>query len=213
MACRLALVRSQRGAQLTLTPETLGDFQRALTEAGVDGWLLYDFRGLNPIAGGLMRLEGMTTHRAFAWLPVRGTPVALTHAIEQGPWHLWPKDWRREVYSSWRSLESFLAKYVAGKRVAMEYSRGDAVPYLDRVPAGVIEMVREAGAAVVSSSELVSHFYATWNAEHIASHLRAADIIAKIGKAALALAGERARTDKPIAEHELMAWILAEFKK
>jgi Xaa-Pro dipeptidase len=213
MACRLAFVRSQRGAQLTLTPDTLGDFQRALTEAGVDGWLLYDFRGLNPIAGGLMRLEGMTTRRAFAWLPARGTPVALTHAIEQGPWHLWPAEWRREVYSSWRSLEGFLAKYVAGKRVAMEYSRGDAVPYLDRVPAGVIEMVREAGATVVSSSELVSRFYASWNADHVASHRDAAEHVARIGKAALALAGQRARTDKPIAEHELMAWILAEFKK
>jgi Xaa-Pro aminopeptidase len=198
---------------LTLTIETLGEFQRALTEAGVDGWLLYDFRGLNPIAGGLMRLEGMTTRRAFAWLPARGTPVAISHAIEQGPWHRWPAEWTREIYSSWRSLESLLSKYVAGKRVAMEYSRGDAVPYLDRVPAGVVEMVREAGATVVSSSELVSRFYAAWNAEHIASHLRAADQVARIGKAALALAGQRTRAGEPVTEHELMGWILNEFKK
>ena len=44
----------------------------------------------------------------------------------------------------------------------MEYSAGDAVPYLDRVPAGVIEMVRAAGAEVVTSGELVSRFYALW---------------------------------------------------
>ena len=37
-----------------LTPETLPNIQRALTEAGVDGWLLYDFRGLNPIAAGIL---------------------------------------------------------------------------------------------------------------------------------------------------------------
>src|ERR1700761_1925071 len=186
MARRLALVRSQRGAQLvTLTTETLGDFQRALVDAGVDGWLLYDFRGLNPIAGGLMRLEGFTSRRAFAWVPARGTPVALTHAIEQGPWHLWPKEWTREIYSSWKSLEGFLAKYVAGKRVAMEYSRGDAVPYLDRVPAGGIEMGRGGRASVVSSGELVSRFYASWNADHVASHRSAAEEVARIGKAAL----------------------------
>lgn len=213
MARRLALVRPHRGAQLTLTTETLADFQRALADAGVDGWLLYDFRGLNPIAGGLMRLEGFTSRRAFAWLPTRGTPVAITHAIEQGPWHLWPKEWTREVYSSWRSLEGFLAKYVAGKRVAMEYSRGDAVPYLDRVPAGVIEMVREAGATVVSSSELVSRFYASWDADNVASHRSAADHVARIGKAALARAGELAHTGKPTTEHELMGWIQDEFKK
>ena len=212
MARRLALVRPQRGDQLTLTTETLGNFQRALTDAGVDGWLLYDFRGLNPIAGGLMRLEGMTTRRAFAWLPARGAPVAITHAIEQGPWHLWPKEWPREVYSSWKSLEGLLAKYVNGKRIAMEYSKGDAVPYLDRVPAGVIEMVREAGATVVSSSELVSRFYASWNAEHIASHLSASEQVARIGKAALARAGAETRAGRPIAEHELMTWILNEFK-
>ena len=65
-----------------LTPETLPAVQKALADAGVDGWLLYDFRGMNPIAVGLLRLEGMTSRRAFAFIPTRGTPVALTHAIE-----------------------------------------------------------------------------------------------------------------------------------
>ncbi|HEX4683902.1 MAG TPA: hypothetical protein VH277_14380, partial [Gemmatimonadaceae bacterium] len=176
-----------------LSPELLPDVQSALADAGVDGWLLYDFRGLNPIASGLMRLDGMTTRRAFAFVPTRGTPVAFTHAIEQAPWKHWPPAWTKEIYASWKSLEALLAKHIAGKRVAMEYSAGDAVPYLDRVPAGVIEMVREAGATVVSSGELVSRFYATWNAENIASHLRAAETIASIAKSAMTLAGERSR--------------------
>src|SRR5262245_13906057 len=94
-----------------LTPETLPEVQRALADAGVDGWLLYDFRGLNPIAAGLLRLEGMTSRRAFALIPTRGTPVALTHAIEQGPWRHWPAEWTKEIYSSWKSLEAFLAKH------------------------------------------------------------------------------------------------------
>jgi Xaa-Pro dipeptidase len=194
-----------------ITPESLAGVQQALAAAGVDGWLLYDFRGLNPIAAGLMRLEGMTTRRAFAYVPVAGTPVALTHAIEQGPWRHWPAPWTKETYSSWRSLESLLAKHVSGKRVAMEYSKGDAVPYLDRVPAGVIEMVRSAGATVVSSGELVTRFYAAWNSEHIASHRRAAETIASIAREAMRVAGERARSADPLAEHELMAWILDRF--
>src|SRR5579884_3847340 len=106
-----------------LTPETLPDVQRALADAKLDGWLLYDFRGLNPIAGGLMRLDGFTTRRAFAYVPARGAPVAITHAIEQAPWHLWPSAWKREIYSSWRSLESLVGAQVKGKRVAMEYSK------------------------------------------------------------------------------------------
>ena len=179
----------------------------------MDGWLLYDFRGLNPIAAGMLRLEGMATRRAFAWLPARGTPVALTHVIEQGPWKHWPAAWTREIYSSWRSLEALLSRLLAGKRVAMEYSPGDAVPYLDRVPAGVLEMVRAAGADVVSSGELVSRFYAVWSDADVASHERAAERIAVIAREALALAGRRAHAGNPIAEHELMRWILDEFTR
>jgi Xaa-Pro dipeptidase len=194
-----------------LNADTLPEFQKALAELGVDGWLLFDFRGLNPIAKELLRLEGMATRRAFAWIPTTGTPVAFTHAIEQGPWIHWPREWRRETYSSWRSLEALLGRYVGRKRAAMEYSPGDAVPYLDRIPAGVVEMVRAAGADIVSSGELVSRFYATWSDADLASHVRAAERIAAIAREALALAGRRAHAGNPIAEHELMLWIRDEF--
>jgi Xaa-Pro dipeptidase len=196
-----------------LTSDTLFELQRALLDANLDGWLLYDFRGLNPIAAELVGLEGMTTRRAFAFVPARGLPVAFSHVIEQGPWHRWPAEWPREIYASWRSLEGLLAKHVGGKRVAMEYSAGDAVPYLDRVPAGVIEMVRASGATVVSSGELVTRFYAAWNVDNIASHERAAEAIANIAKKAMELAGARARTTEPLAEHELMGWIQDEFRR
>ena len=70
-----------------LTPATLPAIQAALAAAGVDGWLLYDFRGLNPIARAMVGLEGMGSRRIFAWVPVQGTPVGLSHAIEQlGRW-------------------------------------------------------------------------------------------------------------------------------
>src|SRR5256885_257185 len=195
-----------------LTPETLPTFQSALADAGVDGWLLFDFRGVNPVAKELLRIEGMATRRQLAWIPVQGTPVAFMHAIEQGPWSHWPAAWQRELYTSWKSLESLLARYVARKRVAMEYSPGDAVPYLDRIPAGVVEMVRAAGAEVVSSGELVSRFYAVWSDDDIASHERAAEQVATIAREALAFAGRRAHAGHPIAEHELMRWILDQFQ-
>ncbi|MFL5614139.1 MAG: M24 family metallopeptidase [Gemmatimonadaceae bacterium] len=195
-----------------LSPETLASFQQGLADENVDGWLLFDFRGINPIAKDLLRLEGMATRRALAWIPTRGTPVAFTHAIEQSPWQHWPSEWQRETYSSWKSLEDLVARYAGKKRVAMEYSAGDAVPYLDRIPAGVIEMVRATGAEVVSSGELVSRFYAVWSDDDIASHERAAEQVATIAREALAFAGRRAHAGHPIAEHELMRWILDEFQ-
>jgi Xaa-Pro aminopeptidase len=197
-----------------LTPDTLPALQRALAEAGLDGWLLYDFQGSNPIAGGLLALEGMVSRRVFVLVPREGPPRALGHAIEAGPWRRWPADWPRATYSAWRELESALAAMVRGKRVAMEYSAGDAVPYLDRVPAGVLEMVRAAGATeVVSSGELVTRFYAGWTEAHLASHLRAAETIAAIAREAFALAGERARTTRRATEHELVQWILERFTR
>ena len=196
-----------------LTPSTLPAFQQAIAESDLDGWLLYDFHGLNPILTGLLRLEGMLTRRIFVLIPRSGVPVAITHAIEQGPWRAWPAEWRKERYSSWRTLESLLASAVRGRRVAMEYSPGDAVPYLDRVPAGVLEMVRAAGADVVPSGELVTRFYAAWDANDSASHQRAAAALAEIARAALRRAGERARSGSPAAEHEVRAWILEAFAR
>jgi Xaa-Pro dipeptidase len=196
-----------------LDPHSLPAIQAALAQMGLDGWLLFDFHGLNPVASGVLRLEGMLTRRVFALVPREGLPVAISHNIEQAPWRHWPANWPREKYSSWRALEEQLATLVRGKRVAMEYSPGDAVPYLDRVPAGVLEMVRAAGATVVSSAELVSRFYAVWSPAHVASHTRAAAAIAQIAKDAINVAGKRARGGAPMAEHELQRWILERFSE
>jgi Xaa-Pro dipeptidase len=195
-----------------LQPESLPALQSALHEAGLDGWLLYDFHGLNPVAVGMLQLSGMTTRRFFVYIPRSGSPVAITHAIEQGPWLGWPTKWRKEKYSSWRTLESLLAGLVSGKRVAMEYSQGDAVPYLDRVPAGVLEMVRSAGATVVSSGGLVSAFYAVWSDDQRASHERAARAVSTLGQEAIRLAGSRADSASPMTEYALQKWIRERFE-
>ena len=194
-----------------LNHQTLPAIQAALRAQQLDGWLLFDFHGLNPVASGILGLEGMLTRRVFALIPAEGTPIALSHAIEQGPWKRWPAEWTRHRYSSWRALEEQLAALVRGKHVAMEYSPGDAVPYLDRIPAGVLELVKNVGATVVSSGELVTRFYAVWTPEHVATHRRAAAAIAEIARGAMTVAGKRARGGAPVAEHELQRWIMERF--
>jgi Xaa-Pro aminopeptidase len=195
-----------------LSPSLLPRIQAELESQSLDGWLLFDFRGTNAIAGGLLGVEGLASRRMFAWIPRKGTPVAVQHAIEPGPWRHWPAEWNKEIYSSWKTLEGTLATLIKGKRIAMEYSAGDAVPYLDRIPAGVIEMVRAAGADIVSSGHLVSKFYAVWTPENIASHERAAEIIAGIAKEAFKMIGERSRSSRPATEFEMMRWIQDRFK-
>jgi Xaa-Pro dipeptidase len=195
-----------------LTQATLPAVQRALAQAGLDGWLLFDFRGTNPIASTILGLKGMVSRRVFAWVPQKGKPVGVMHAIEQGPWRDWPAAWGREVYASWRTLEAIVARLVNGKRIAMEYSPGDAVPYLDRVPGGVLDMVRASGATVVASGELVTRFYAVWNDAQLASHRRAAEIVADVAREAMNEAKTAHARGTALHEHELRDWIMARFQ-
>jgi Xaa-Pro dipeptidase len=192
-------------------PHRLHEIQSTLADAGLDGWLLYEFKGCNPIAAGLLGFEGLASRRAFAWLPTHGTPVALMHAIELDAWRKWPANWDRIVYHSWPSLEAAVRSVVDGKRVAMEYSPGDAVPYLDRIPAGVLEMVRSCGATVVTSADLVTQFYAVLTQAQLDSHIRSAEIIAQIGPAAIRRAADAARAGSPLTEFAVQQWILAQF--
>ncbi|MBL8998391.1 MAG: aminopeptidase P family protein [Gemmatimonadetes bacterium] len=195
-----------------LTPKTLPAFQAALTEAGVDGWLLYDFRGLNRVAGSILGVDGFVTRRIFGWIPAKGAPVAITHAIEQGPWSAWPSAWPKRVYSSWRALETELPALVKGKRVAMEYSPGDAVPVVDVVPAGVLELVRASGAEVVTSADLVSRFFAVWSEAQVAAHRRNAEVLRTLAHEAFARIGAAARGGSPLHEHEVMAQLHEGFR-
>ena len=197
-----------------LEPGSLSAFHAAFAELDqpVDGWLLFDFRGLNPIMAAVVGPEVVGSRRAYVWIPRTGTPVALVHAIDAELWRAWPAAWRRIVWTRREELRPHLASLVSGRRVAMEYSPEGAVPYGDYVPAGTLELVRAAGATVTSSAELVTRCCSVWSAADLASHLRAAAAISEIAHAAIALAGSRARSN-PVTEHELTGWVLAAFDR
>jgi Xaa-Pro aminopeptidase len=194
-----------------LTADSLPALQRAIAEAGVDGWLLYDFRGNNPVTGGVLALRGMVSRRIFAYIPRSGAPTAITHNIEQGPWRDWPAAWKKERYSTWQELEGYLKSLVNGKKIAMEYSPGDAVPYVDYVPAGVLEMVRAAGATVVCSGEIVTKYYAVWTPAQMESHVRAAEVVAATAREAFAFAGDKLKQGATVMEHQVQRFVMDSF--
>lgn len=196
-----------------LNATSVGPIQSALRDAGVDGWLLYDFRGINAIAKGLVGISGFVSRRWFVWVPTQGTPVAITHVIEQNPWQEWPNGWENRQYSAWPVLEAEIARCVKGKRIAMEYSPGDAVPYVDYVPAGVLEMVRAAGATVVPSGDLVTRCLALWSDEERRTHGIAAEQLKDIAYRAFTKAGDAAHAGAPITEYALTEWIRSEFAR
>ena len=170
--------------------------QRALTEDGVDAWLLYDFHGSNPIArrlAGLDTLAKMTTRRWYYVIPASGEPRKLVHAIE--PFNLDHLPGSKTIYSQRESLASGLGHVLGGlKRVAMEYSPGNAIPYISRVDAGTVEAVRQLGADVVSSGDLVQRFEAIWSDEALKTHRAASEALYRIKDQAFAMV-RRARKD------------------
>lgn len=196
---------------VSLEPETVRRIQAELQAAGIAGWLLYDFHASNRVASELLGLPALS-RRYFVLIPADGTPVAVTHRIEQQPWEGWIGE--KRVYGSWRELESELAALVSGVgTVAMEYAPGDAVPYVDLIPAGVAEMVRSAGTEIVTSANLVSAFYSRWSAAGEASHRRAAQVVRDTAFAAFARIGEQVRAGTPASEWEIASWIAAELKR
>jgi Xaa-Pro aminopeptidase len=158
----------------------------ALASAGADGWLLFDFQGHNPVANRMLALGGLGSRRIFVLLTAVGEPVAVAHKIELQPLAGFPG--RVVPYAQRDELQNALRELVAGKTLAMEISPKDGVPYLDRVPFGVVELIQSLGARVVSSAPLVSRFVARWTPEEVSKHMQAAEAIARIAKEALAFA-------------------------
>jgi Xaa-Pro aminopeptidase len=182
------------------------ELRDALSQAGLDGWLLFAFHGLNPVAVRVLGLTGMNTRRLFVLLPREGEPVAVAHKVELQGLEKFPG--QVVPYARWSELQEALAGLVAGRTLAMEISTEDAVPYLDRVPFGVVELLRRLGANVVSSAALVSRFAARWSPSELADHRVAAEILAEVARESLSRAvrqsGER------LSESTLQARVMAE---
>ncbi len=168
--------------------------QQALKKDGLDGWLLYDFHGSNPIARRLTDLTSsskMSTRRWYYLVPSEGDPRGLVHAIERHNLDGLPGE--KQPYAGREQLASGLKALLKGmKRVAMEYSPGNAIPYVSRVDAGTVEAVRQLGVDVVSSGDLIQRFEAVWSDEALATHRAAAERLYRIKDRAFGLIRDRA---------------------
>ena len=189
--------------------------QNALRAEGLDGWLLYDFQGVNPIAravAGLGATRKMTTRRWYYLIPAEGAPRKLVHRIEAGTLEAMPGT--TSLYAGHASLDQALASLLDGcRRVAMEYSPHCAIPYLSRVDAGTVEQVRACRVDVVSSGDLVQQFMATWSPEAAASHRAAAAALYRIKDRAFealrTVAGGAALTEHAL-QQQMVGWFADE---
>ena len=189
----------------------LQSMQSDLRAAKLDGWLFYDFRWRDPIAHRILQLPpAMRTRRWFYFVPAKGSPRKLVHKIESESLAALPGE--TLYYADQTELRGNLKKLIGrAKNVAMQYSPKNEIPYVSMVDAGTIELVRAAGAKVLSSADLVQKYEACWSPAQLDSHLAAGKIIDRIVHDAFQLAATGVRESKPLTEFALKQWILKQF--
>ncbi len=190
----------------------LPSVQAALQTAKLDGWLLYDFRGLNVLARRVLDIPSdvILSRRWFYFVPAKGQPRKLVHQIEPHALDGVPGSAQR--YLRWQELEAGVKSLLTGcQRVAMEYVPRNANPYVSRVDAGTIELVRSFGVEIVSSGDLIQQFEACWDDEQWAMHLEAAKHTRSAYDVAFAFIADRVRGGASVRETEVQQRILDHF--
>ncbi len=192
----------------------ISKMQALLKQAGLSGWLFFDFRGSDPIAHRILGLDP-DSHATRRWLylvAAEGTPTKIVHRIESGRLDGLPGN--KEIYLEWTSLHELLARSLKGlSKVAMQYSPRNDVPYVSKVDGGMLELVRESGIEVVTSADLVQHFECVWDAARLDSHRRSATILSAVVREAFGLAAQQIREQGRSDELAVQEFIMRRFAK
>ena len=205
IACAIAALAQ------TAQESRVAEIQAALQKAKLDGWLFYDFRGSDILAPRILntgRLSG--SRRWYYYVPATGEPTKIVHAIEQGQLDSLPG--KKLIYREWQLINSNLKQAIvngsAKPRIAMQYSPNNDVPYVARVDAGTIEMVRSLGIDIVTSADLVQQFEAVWTPEQLAMHKEAAEKLQKSLLEAFAEIKRRVNENVPMTELDIQKFMM-----
>lgn len=188
--------------------------QAALAQTGIDGWLLYDFRGLNVLARRVLGFpdDRVLSRRWFYFVPLEGEPRKLVHRIE--PYALDHVPGEARSYLRWQELEAGVEDLVKGYgTIAMEYVPRNANPYVSRVDAGTVELVRSFGVEVVPSGDLIQLFEACWDEEQWQMHQASAEKTAEAFQVAFRFIRERLQGQGVVRETEVQGCILDYFDR
>jgi Xaa-Pro dipeptidase len=186
------------------------EITQALGEAGLDGWLFYDFRVSDPLAYRILGLDesGLATRRWFYFVRTAAQPIALVSAVEAHRLDGLPAS-ERIVYRSEGEMSAALARMLEGcNRIAMNYSPGCAIPYVSRVDGGTLELVRATGAEVVTAADLIQRFEAVLTTGQLSGHRRAADHLRAIVDEAFGEIATRVLQERTCTEYGVQRFVL-----
>ncbi len=178
--------------------------QQALQSEQLDGWLFYDFRKSNPVAYQVLSLsqDEMHTRRWLYFVPAEGTPTALVSAVEAHVLNALPG--AKLVFRTWQEMQAHLRNILPpGTRVAMEYSPQNAIPYISRVDAGTIELIRSLGVEVMSSADISQRFVAELSEGQIETHREAGRRLMTVKDRLFAEIGNHLRSGVEMDEYQV----------
>ena len=187
------------------------EIQDELAALGLDGWLLYDFRGINPIAQNVAGLtDAHITRRWFCLIPTQAEPRWLVHKIETS--NFTGVQGSVALYAGWEELNAAIRALLAGvKTVAMEYSPNAEIPYVSRVDAGTLEWIRSIGVEVHTSAELAQRMEARLSEAQATGHQTSARLVLQAKDYAFKWIGSQLRDGKAITEYDVQQIILGQF--
>ncbi|QDT65342.1 M24 family metallopeptidase [Calycomorphotria hydatis] len=191
----------------------LSEIQQSLHQFEIDGWLLFDFRGNNELARRVLQIpHDVHTSRRWAYfIPQTGEPRKLCHRIESNVLDHLPGE--KSLYLTWQTFEEGVRSLIAGhERLAMEYSPKGQNPYVSRVDAGTVELVKSVGGHVVSSGDLIQQFEATLSDHEINQHFEASKHTHEAFERVWAFLQEATRSDGTTDEMQTQQVILDHFK-
>ena len=192
--------------------QRIAEIQTALQAAQLDGWLFYDFRHSDPLAYRILKLDPHThaTRRWYYFVPATGEPTKIVHRIEDDKLDALPGN--RNIYLKWQVQHEYLKNALGtAKRIAMQYSPLNAIPYISRVDAGTIELVRSFEGEVVTSAELVQQFEAVWSPAQKAMHITAAENVHRIIHEAYAEIARGIRGGEAVTEYGIQQFMMGRF--
>ena len=189
----------------------IAEIQTALQKEKLDGWLFYDFRGSDILIPRILKTERLGgSRRWFYYVPATGEPVKVVHAIEPDQIDVLPG--KKLIYREWSLLKSQVKAAVgSNKRIAMQYSPNNDIPYISRVDAGTIEMVRSLGVNVLSSADLVQQFEAVWTDEQLAMHREGAEKMQKIILETFGEIKRRMLANEPTTEIDIQQFMMKKY--
>src|SRR5438552_9499850 len=186
----------------------IDEIQGELRGRKLDGWLFFDHHARDPLAYRVLGFSAArhVTRRWYYLIPAEGEPAGLVHNIESKMLDALPG--RKARYSSWKEQVDGLRTLLGGRRrVAMQYSPQCAIPLVSMVDAGTVELVRAAGAEVVSSADLIQYFEARWSKEQLESHLEAGRRVDQARRRAFEMIGSKVRGGEAISEYEVAQFV------